>query len=50
MQWGVNKEKEAIKAFTVKTGLAVKETGIWFHSSGILGASPDGIIDEKKLS
>ena len=27
----------------------MKETGIWFHSSGILGASPDGIIDEETV-
>ena len=25
----------------------MKETGIWFHSSGILDASPDGIIEVK---
>ncbi|XP_068732573.1 uncharacterized protein [Montipora capricornis] len=49
VQWGVNNEEEAIKAFTLKTGLAVKETGIWFHSPGILGASPDGIIDEETV-
>ena len=49
VQWGVNNEEEAIKAFTLKTGLEVKETGIWFHSSGILGASPDGIIDEESV-
>lgn len=49
VQWGVNNEEEAIKAFTLKTGLAVKETGIWFHSSGILGASPDGIIDDETV-
>ena len=49
VQWGVNNEEEAIKAFILKTGLEVKETGIWFHSSGILGASPDGIIDEETV-
>ena len=47
VQWGVNNEKEAIKAFTLKTGKTVKETEIWFHSSGILGASPDGIVDHE---
>ena len=47
VQWGVNNEEEAIKAFTLKTGKTVKETGIWFHSSGILGASPDGIVDHE---
>ena len=25
------------------------ETGIWFDSSGILGASPDGLIDEETV-
>ena len=49
VQWGVNNEEESIKAFTLKTGAAVKETGIWFHSSGILGTSPDGIIDEETV-
>ena len=39
-------EEEAIRAFTHKTGKTVKETGIWFNSSGILGASPDGIVDD----
>ena len=47
VQWGVNNEEEAIKAFTLKTGKTVKETGIWFHSSSILGASPDGIVDHE---
>ena len=45
IQWGVDNEEEAIRAFTLKTGKTVKETGIWFDSSGILGASPDGIVD-----
>ena len=47
VQWGVNNEEEATKAFSLKTGKTVKETGIWFHSSGILGASPDGIVDHE---
>ena len=49
VQWGVNNEEEAIKAFTNKTGKTVKETGIWFHSSGILGASPDGLVDDETV-
>ena len=47
VQWGVNNEEEAIKAFTLKTGRTIKETGIWFHSSDILGASPDRIVDHE---
>ena len=27
----------------------VKETGIWFDSSGILGASSDGIVEDETL-
>ena len=27
VQWGVNNEEEAIKAFTLRTGKTVKETG-----------------------
>ena len=49
VQWGVNNEEEAIKAFTSKTGKRVEDTGIWFHSSGILGASPDGIVDDQTV-
>ena len=49
VQWGVDNEEEAIRAFTLKTGKTVKETGIWFYSSGILGASPDGIVDEETV-
>ena len=49
VQWGVNNEKEAIKAFTLKTGKIVNDTGIWFDSSGILGASPDGIVDDETV-
>ncbi|XP_068685847.1 uncharacterized protein [Montipora foliosa] len=49
VQWGVNNEKEAIRAFTLKTGKIVKDTGIWFDSSGILSASPDGIVDDETV-
>ena len=45
VQWGVNNEAEAVKAFTNLTGETVKETGIWLDGSEILGASPDGIVD-----
>ena len=49
VQWGVNNEKEAIKVFTLKTGKIVKDTGIWFDSSGILGASPDDILYDQNV-
>jgi len=42
--WGTTNESEAVKAFTSITGLPVVETGLWLHESGVLGASPDGLI------
>ena len=49
VQWGVNNEQEALKAFTALTGKTVQETGIWLNASGILGASPDGIVDHETI-
>ncbi|CAH3142166.1 unnamed protein product, partial [Pocillopora meandrina] len=48
VQWGVNNEAEAIKAFTNLTAKTVQETGLWLDGSGILGASPDGIYALKE--
>ena len=42
--WGVDNEEMAVKAFTKATGLPVTNTGLWLHESGVLGASPDGLI------
>ena len=44
--WGVTNEEEAIKAFEEKTKLQVIETGVWLDESGVLGASPDGLVGE----
>lgn len=44
INWGINNEAEAIKAFIKATGLTVKDSGLWLDPSGILGASPDGLI------
>lgn len=44
--WGVTNEAEAIKTFTAKTHLEVAETGVWLDESGVLGASPDGLVGE----
>ncbi|XP_046557352.1 LOW QUALITY PROTEIN: uncharacterized protein LOC124266603 [Haliotis rubra] len=41
--WGINHERNAIDQYH-KLGAKVEETGIWLHESGILGASPDGIV------
>lgn len=44
--WGVTIEAETIKTFTAKTHLEVVETGVWLDESGVLGASPDGLVGE----
>ncbi|XP_078377984.1 uncharacterized protein LOC144661153 [Oculina patagonica] len=44
--WGITNEAEAIKAFTSATGLKVNETGVWLDGTGVLGASPDGLVGE----
>jgi len=43
VQWGKNHEKVAIKEFEEKLNIHVQPTGIWLHSSGLIGASPDGL-------
>ena len=45
----MDNEEEAIRVVTLKTGKTVKETGIWFDSSGILGAFPDGIVNDEAV-
>ena len=42
--WGVDNEDMAVKEFTKVTGLVSVQTGLWLHESGVLGASPDGLI------
>ena len=49
MQWGTVNEGEAIKAFEAKTGLKAEETGLWLDKSGVLGASPDGLIGQNHV-
>ena len=49
IQWGVTNEPEALKAFTAKTGLQVVETGVWLDESGLLGASPDGLVGDESV-
>lgn len=49
VQWGVNNEAEAVKAFTKLTGKTVQEIWIWLDLCVILGASPDGIVDDESV-
>ena len=44
ISWGITNEAEAVKAFETATAMNVKETGLWLHMPGILGAPPDGPV------
>lgn len=44
--WGVDNEALAVQSFTQVTGLQPIDTGLWLDESGVLGASPDGLIGE----
>lgn len=49
VQWGVNNEKEAMKFFVDTTGLPIQETGLWLDDSGVIGASPDGLVGQNHV-
>ncbi|KAK7939877.1 hypothetical protein WMY93_003203 [Mugilogobius chulae] len=42
--WGTNNEAVARAKYCSFGDAVVEETGVWLHTSGVLGASPDGII------
>ncbi|KAK4882472.1 hypothetical protein RN001_005791 [Aquatica leii] len=46
IQWGRNNEKVAISAFEKLHSRSVIQSGIWLSLSGVLGASPDGIVED----
>ncbi|KAK3918332.1 Exonuclease [Frankliniella fusca] len=47
--WGQDNEGPATEEFEKKTGLKVLETGLWLHSTGKIGASPDGLIGSNSI-
>lgn len=44
VQWGKDNEQTALQKFMEVSHLAVVPTGMWIDESGILAASPDGLI------
>ncbi|XP_034077337.1 uncharacterized protein LOC117549482 [Gymnodraco acuticeps] len=44
VQWGTMNECEGVRAFTTATQMQVHESGWWLSQSGLLGASPDGLV------
>ena len=49
ISWGITNEAGAVEAFETATEMNVKETGLWLHLSGILGASKDGLVGDDAL-
>lgn len=47
IQWGIEMESTALRFFQEHKELTVNPTGLWLHHSGILGASPDGLVTEE---
>lgn len=47
VQWGIQNERNAVIEFEKISGSTVQESGLWLHESGLLGASPDGLIYHK---
>jgi len=44
IQWGKENEKQGILEFEQITNQKVTPTGLWLHKTGIIGASPDGLV------
>lgn len=44
IQWGKENERQGILEFEQITNKKVTPTGLWLHKSGIIGASPDGLV------
>ncbi|KAI7813722.1 hypothetical protein IRJ41_024467, partial [Triplophysa rosa] len=49
IDWGIENESKAIQAFTTKTQREVQESGLWLSLSGVLGASPDGLVGSSEI-
>lgn len=49
IQWGVDHEETAIKVFEEAMQKKVSPTGLWLHTSGVLGASPDGLVGDNAI-
>lgn len=46
IEWGIKHEQDGIDFFQKHSKLIVKSCGIWLSESGLLGASPDGLVGD----
>ena len=49
IQWGKNNENTARKLYEEVYEVSVEERGLILHDSGVLGASPDGMVSKKVI-
>lgn len=49
IRWGRNNESTACKVFEEIEGVKVQPCGIYLHTSGVLGASPDGRVSDEMI-
>jgi len=49
IQWGRTHEKNGIQFLKTSLNLNVCVSGIWLTNSGLLGASPDGLVGEDSI-
>lgn len=47
MQWGTDTEPVARLQYLLMTGNEVEETSLWLHDTLPVGASPDGLVNDK---
>lgn len=46
MQWGRQHESDALRELECVLKKSIKRSGLWISESGVLGASPDGLVDD----
>ena len=46
IQWGIEHETCGVAEFDKQLNVATTDAGLWLHRTGILGASPDGLVGE----
>ncbi|KAJ8271609.1 hypothetical protein COCON_G00104680 [Conger conger] len=49
IKWGIQNEEKARKAFEEEKQVVVQDSGLWLSKSGVLGASPDGLVGSTEL-
>ena len=49
IQWGLMHESFALSVYAESEGVEVAASGLWLAPSGLVGGSPDGIVNDQKI-